>query len=120
MGDEDFIKRGAAYAAVMNNLSNSAALDAIAALPAASAEDNREEVMPNDETSKERRPATSPGVTAGATPADDVRAEALKEAANAIWNGPIREYARAAQGPELQAAHKCRDAILALIPGAKP
>ena len=51
-----------------------------------------------------------------AAPAEDVRAGALKEAANAIWDGPICEYGRAAQGPELQAAHKCRDAILALIP----
>ena len=51
-----------------------------------------------------------------AIPAADARAEVLKEAATAIWNGPITEYGRAAQGPELQAANKCRDAILALIP----
>ena len=55
-----------------------------------------------------------------AAPAEYVRAGALYQAANAIWDGPIREYARAAQGPELQAAHKCRDAILALIPEARP
>ena len=37
-----------------------------------------------------------------------IREAALREAADAIWNGPIRVYGRAAQGSELNAAHACR------------
>jgi hypothetical protein len=44
-----------------------------------------------------------------------IREAALREAAFAIWNGPIMDYARAARGPELNAAHACRDAIFTLI-----
>lgn len=44
-----------------------------------------------------------------------IREAALREAADAIWNGPIRVYGRAAQGSELNAAHACRETIFALI-----
>lgn len=50
-------------------------------------------------------------------PASEVQAArdaALEEAAQAIWDGPRRQYARAADGISLMAAHSCRDAILAL------
>jgi hypothetical protein len=44
-----------------------------------------------------------------------IREAALREAANAIWNGPIKSYGRVAQGSELNAAHACRETILSLI-----
>lgn len=67
-------------------------------------DETRKEVMPVEATTNTRS-ATGPGVTAGAAPAEDVRAGALKEAADVA----------STMGCQAVAA-----SILALIPGAKP
>ena len=97
----------------------------INSLPAASSDKPGKEVMPV-ETNANRPSAAGPGVTAGAAPAEDVRARALKEAVDVDWasgrdvTDTAPEYLTDWQRGFVAGQTAMRTAIIALIPGAKP
>ena len=128
MGDEDLIRRGDALEACAPHYQAT-----LRALPAASSEEPGKEVMPV-ETNANKPSATGPGVTAGAAPAEDVRAGALTVAQAAqVLLDLLNMRGGHHEGMTREDAQKLWDAasdkhgyaavsgfLSAMIPGAKP